>query len=142
MTSSNGGLALAAVLLPLVFSAPAFPQERPEQYAAALQQSCSKDIKSLCRNVAKGRGRLLACLYARDTKLSPKCGAVVSGSIERLGEALGALANVRRVCEADAARLCKGVVPGDGNLVDCLARARSMVSERCNATLDLAFLRP
>jgi CRISPR/Cas system-associated protein Csm6 len=128
------------LLLPLATLSPA--QDRPEQYAAALQQACSKEIKSLCRNVTKGRGRLLACLYSLDTKLSPKCGEVVGGSMDRLGEALGALANVRRVCDADAARLCNGVIPGNGNLIDCLSRSRSIVSERCNATLDLAFLRP
>jgi hypothetical protein len=33
-------------------------------------------------------------------------------------------------------------LPGDGNLIDCLAKARKAVSQTCNATLDAAFLRP
>jgi hypothetical protein len=132
-------IALCAVL-PLGAAPQA--QDKPEDYAAALRQDCGKEIRTLCSGVTNGRGRLLACLYARESKLSPRCGDRVYGSLERLGEALGALANVRRVCDADVRRLCQGVQPGNGHLIDCLAKARPSVSERCNATLDLAFLRP
>ena len=117
-------------------------QDRPAEYAAAMRADCGKEIKSQCRGVKEGGGRVLACLYSHDAKLGAKCAATVAASVERLGEALGALANVRRVCDADAKRLCAGVMPGDGNLIDCLSQSRKAVSQTCNATLDAAFLRP
>lgn len=117
-------------------------QDRPDNYTVAVKQSCGKELKRQCKGVKEGRGRLLACLYAREDKLSAKCGEVVSASLVRLGEALGALANVRRVCERDALRLCNGVVAGNGNLIGCLTTARRSVSPECNATMDSAFLRP
>jgi len=117
-------------------------QDRVEDYVAALRANCAKEVGAHCKGVKEGQGRLLACLYAHEDKLSARCGNVVLGSVERLGVMLGALANVRRVCEADAKRLCNGVVAGNGNLVGCLAQARRSVSAQCNATLDAAFLRP
>jgi hypothetical protein len=131
-----------ALLATLVSIGVAYAQDRPEQYAAALKTNCAKELRSQCKGVAEGHGRLLACLYSHENKLSAKCSTTVDGSLERLGAMLGALANVTRVCEADARRLCNGVQPGYGHLIDCLSKARKAVSARCNATLDTAFLRP
>ena len=103
---------------------------------------CGTEIKSQCEGVKEGGGRLLACLYAREGKLSADCGNVVAVSIERLGVVLGAFANVVRICEGDAKRVCNGVVAGNGNLVGCLSHMKQSVSAQCNATLDAAFLRP
>jgi hypothetical protein len=141
MFARKAVLAVAVLFTATHFSA-AVAQDRPADYAAAIQANCSKELKSQCKSVSAGRGRLLACLYAYESKLSARCGNVVMGSIDRLGEALTALANVRRVCQGDADRLCHGVVAGDGNLIGCLTQARKVVSSQCNATLDAAFLRP
>jgi hypothetical protein len=143
------GLAVAFVAAFAVNIAAA--QDRPEDYAMTLKTNCAKEIGTQCKGIVEGRGRLLACLYSHDSKLSPKCGDsllspkcgdTVYGSMERWGMMLAALANVTRVCEADARRLCNGVQPGNGNLIDCLGAARKSVSAKCNATLDMAFLRP
>jgi len=117
-------------------------QDSVAQWTKFIQGSCGKEMKSLCAGVKQGQGRILSCLYAREDRLSAKCGQAVLGSLDRLGAALGALANAKRICAADADRLCNGVVAGDGNLVGCLAKARTAVSKECNATLDAAFLRP
>jgi hypothetical protein len=117
-------------------------QDKVEDYAAALNASCTKELKAQCKGVKDGRGRLLACLYAHENRLSARCGSVVMASLERLGVMLGALANVMRVCEADVKRVCHGVVAGEGNLIGCLAQSKQSVSAQCNATLDAAFLRP
>lgn len=132
----------AGALLTVVVMAQAVAQDRPEEYAAALKANCAKQIKSYCKGVVEGQGRLLACLYAREDRLPAKCGLTVDASLERLGMMLAALANVVHVCEADAKRLCNGVEPGNGHLIDCLSKARQSVSAQCNATLDMGFLRP
>ena len=127
-----------AASLPTVVSA----QDTKTQWQQVIRSNCGKELKAYCAGVPEGRGRLVACLYARENKLSAKCGEAVSASLERLGTALGALANVQRVCEPDARRLCNGMVAGNGNLVGCLTTAKRSVSAQCNATLDAAFLRP
>jgi hypothetical protein len=133
---------LFAAALSLSLCCVAIAQDKPSEYRAALQTDCAKELKSLCKGVKEGGGRVLSCLYAREDKLSAKCATTFAASQERLAEALTAIADVRRLCEADATRLCSGVVPGDGNLIDCLSKARGAVSSRCNETLDAAFLRP
>ena len=121
---------------------PVRAQDDTAQWAKYIQSHCGKELKTHCGGITKGQGRILACLYAREDKLSAKCGNAVMNSVERLGVALGALANVIRVCEPDTRRLCNGVVAGNGNLVGCLATARPSVSSQGKATLDAAFLRP
>jgi hypothetical protein len=115
-------------------------QDRVQNYLATVNAGCGEELAKYCKDVAGGEGRLLACLYSHESKLSDRCGNIVMGSMERLGIALGALANVARVCQADAQRLCNGVIAGEGNLVGCLSKARPSVSAQCNTTLDAAML--
>jgi hypothetical protein len=49
--------------------------------------------------------------------------------------------NVVRRCDRDAAQHCQAVVAGQGNVLGCLTTARRLISARCNAALDAAFLR-
>ncbi len=133
---------LCVVFSVISMNLPATAQDRPDDYRRALMADCGNELKGLCNGIQDGRGRLLACLYAHENKLSAKCGETVAVSLERLGEALGALANVLRVCDQDVKRLCHGVAAGNGSLVGCLTAARASVSPACNATMDSAFLRP
>jgi hypothetical protein len=131
---------LAATLICVSVAANA--QVRTEPYAAAIKADCGKEIKSLCRQVQDGRGRVLACLYSQDKRLSPKCATTVVASSAALVEAISATTDLRRACDADAKRHCTVVLPGDGKLVDCLNLYRKTISQACNASLDTAALRP
>src|SRR5262245_53961024 len=106
-------LLVSLVSVPAIANA----QDRPQDYAGALKSACEPELTKFCGDVAGGEGRLLACLYSRESKLSGRCGTMVMNSLERLGVALGALANVVRVCQGDALRLCNGVIAGEGNLI-------------------------
>ena len=46
--------------------------------AAEFQKACSKDAKKLCKGIAPGQGRVLACLESRKAELSPPCQALMS----------------------------------------------------------------
>ena len=131
-------LAAAVILVSPVANA----QVRTEPYAAAIKADCAKDIKGLCRQVQDGRGRVLACLYSQDKRLSPKCATTVVASSAGLVEAISATTDLRRACEADAKQHCTVVRPGDGRLVDCLNLYRKSISQACNAALDTAAQRP
>lgn len=43
--------------------------------------------------------------------------------------------DIRSACEADGRRLCNGVQPGGGRLLQCLQQNASNVSETCTAKL-------
>jgi hypothetical protein len=137
---------LSLLVLSVVVLAPRFSlaqdkaDERVANYRANLSAGCSAELNKYCKDIADGEGRLLACLYAHEPNLSDRCGNLVTGALERLGVALGALATVVRVCQGDAQRLCNGMIAGHGSLVGCLSNAKKSVSAQCNATLDAALL--
>lgn len=128
---------LAAALAPVVGYA-----DDAADYKRLMQESCPTEIASFCSDVTPGDARLLACLYARQDRLSGPCIGAVMTSADRLRTATIALADVERVCAGDVARLCPGVVQEKGHLIRCLDTASRRVSDRCNAAIDGAFLRP
>jgi len=136
--------AVVAALLLCVLSSSASVAQSPvvAQWKTYVLESCGKEMKRFCNNVVAGDGRILACLYARDKSLSGTCRTAIASARERLARSYAAAVEAQRVCEPDARRLCAGMVPGGGNLTDCLALARTRVSRACNAVLDEALLRP
>lgn len=128
---------LAAAVAPVVGNA-----DGVADYQRLMKESCPTEIASFCSDVTPGDARLLACLYARQDRLSGPCIGAVMTSSDRLRTATIALADVQRVCANDVARLCPGVVREKGHLIRCLDTASRRVSDRCNAAIDGAFLRP
>ena len=49
------------------------PPLTPRQQALVLRQACAHDYQRLCRNVALGGGRAIACLDQNASALSPGC---------------------------------------------------------------------
>ena len=124
---------MLALLVVMVAGELSRAQARAADYRAAIKANCAKELKVLCKGVREGGGRVLACLYSREDKLGAKCAATVASSQESLADALNALANVRRVCEADARRQFDRL---------SFQGPKKAVSQTCNSTLDAAFLRP
>ncbi|MES0810836.1 hypothetical protein ABLO27_15235 [Roseibium sp. SCPC15] len=113
--------------------------------ASGLMTACSTDIASLCNGVREGRGRISACLFAHDNKISTSCRpeltkVTTSRMFEKMippdvlkmrntpGEA-----KLRQVCAADINSRCKGVPPGKGRLLACLYAWSNKVSQPCHA---------
>jgi hypothetical protein len=44
-----------------------------QEKAAEFKKSCGKDVRKLCKGVAPGEGRVLACLESKKAELSPAC---------------------------------------------------------------------
>ena len=38
-----------------------------------LKKACNKELTTFCKGVPQGQGRILACLYAFEDKVSDKC---------------------------------------------------------------------
>ena len=106
-----------------------------QQAGALLAKSCGPDIMKYCADVNLGGGKLLGCLDANASKVAPKCKSDFAAAKASIGKRIAAQQAIFKVCNADAARLCQGVVPGDGNLINCLVDASKVVSKACNQTI-------
>ena len=87
--------------------------------------ACGKELQKQCSGVPVKANNMLECL--QKAQVSARCAALAH--------------HVVRMCYRDAAQRCEGVVGGGGNILGCLTSARGVVSSRCNAALDAAFLR-
>ncbi len=48
-----------------------------QEKAAEFKKACGKDAKKLCKGIAPGEGRVLACLTSKEADLSPACRAMM-----------------------------------------------------------------
>ena len=96
---------------------------------------CKTEITTYCKDVKPGEGRVLACLFAYQDKLSGKCEYALYDAAARLERAVAALSYVAKECEADLAANCSGVQPGQGRLLQCLEQSEAKVSQRCKGAL-------
>ncbi len=92
-------------------------------------RTCRRDIDRLCSEVQAGRGRIVACLIRQQDDLSSSC----RPEVERVQGAAETISTIRAACRADAERLCAGVPPEAGPLVECLQANRSNLSETCRS---------
>jgi hypothetical protein len=102
---------------------------------------CKTELETYCKNVTPGEGRILACLYAYQDKLSGKCEYALYDAAVRLERAVAALSYVANECEADVAANCAGVKAGEGRLLQCLEKNGAKVSKRCKDALKDVGLR-
>src|SRR5262249_564713 len=114
----------AAILISAVHSNIAQAQDNPRKNRTAVALACGQDLKKQCSGVPMGvpfgvpvqSTNVLLCLQKNQAELSARCRALAN--------------NVVRRCDRDAARLCQGVVAGQGNILGCLTTARRSVSSR------------
>jgi len=131
-------LAVAALLLP-GSAEPANAQSIG--YAQAIDRlgaSCGKDIDKLCKKANLGGGRVTQCLDQNRAAVSSGCKASVTELTAMIATRVQARAAVLRVCDADIRRICAGVLPGDGNLMECFYKARQNMSPSCQTAVTNA----
>jgi hypothetical protein len=96
---------------------------------------CKAELTSYCKDVTPGEGRVLACLYAFQDKLSGKCEYALYDAAGRLERAVTALTYVATECQPDLVANCAGVKAGEGRLLECLEKNDAKVSARCKGAL-------
>jgi len=96
---------------------------------------CKTEITTYCKDVKHGEGRILACLYAYEDKLSGKCEYALYDAAARLERAVAGLAYAAKECEADIAANCSGVKAGEGRVLQCLEKNEAKVSQRCKGAI-------
>lgn len=130
-------LLLVALLL---VALPAFAAKDPltEGVQVALDtftEGCKQELSTFCKDVKPGEGRIIACLYAFQDKLTPKCEYAFYDSVSQLDKTLSSLSYAIGECKEDLKANCAEVKPGEGRLLDCLSKNEEKVSSRCNAAL-------
>jgi len=96
---------------------------------------CKIEIEKYCSQVTPGQGRILACLYAHEDKLSAKCEYALYDAAVQLERAVAALSYVANECNADLEKYCESIEPGKGRLLDCLDKHDKQVSKRCRQAI-------
>jgi outer membrane protein OmpA-like peptidoglycan-associated protein len=125
-------LRLISVALVMTAAATLSADAQTISYANAIDRmavSCSKDIQKFCKTEPLGGGRINRCLT--QNRASPTCSAAVNELTALLQRRAAARTAVSRICERDILRLCNGIEPGDGNLLECFYKVKQNVSVAC-----------
>jgi hypothetical protein len=122
----------AVIGMALLFGGGASAQQKPADQVA---KGCDQEIKTYCKDVTQGQGRILACLYAREDKLSGRCEYALYDAAVQLERAVNALAYAANECRDDLKTYCSGMEPGGGRLLQCLDKNAANVSNRCKQAL-------
>lgn len=102
-----------------------------ESVADMVTQGCAAEIQAYCSQVMPGEGRLLACFYAHEDKLSGRCQYALYEAADVLDTVVTALTYVATQCEADIKANCASVEAGEGRILQCLESKGDAVSESC-----------
>ena len=106
----------------------AFGQDDPID--AALD-ACEPELKTFCSQVTPGDGRLLACFFAHEDKVSSECNWAIYQASVALEEFFAAIANVTITCKDDLLEHCGEVAIGEGRVGICLVEHEDEVSDSC-----------
>jgi len=100
-----------------------------------VQNGCKTEMEKYCAMVTPGEGRVLACLFSYQDKLSNRCEYALYDAAAQLDRAVAALTYVVNECDDDLENYCSNIVPGEGRLMDCIGKNIANVSERCQSAL-------
>ena len=123
---------MVVVGMVLVFGGAAMAQQT---LVDSVAKGCDKELKSYCKDVTQGEGRVLACLYAYNDKLSPQCEYALYDAAVQLERAVAALSYTVNECRDDLSKLCADVKPGEGRLLQCIEKNDAKVSKRCKEAI-------
>ena len=108
----------------------------PAAQPADILGACEADIAAYCADVTPGAGRIAACLYAHEDKVSVACDAATGDTADVIDQLFERLRVVRTACGDDIRSHCAGVEMGQGRILSCLTERRETLSESCVALVD------
>jgi len=106
-----------------------------------VEEGCAVEIEQFCSQVTPGDGRMLACFFAHEDKISGKCQYALYTASAELEQAATALNYVASQCENDIMAHCADVQLGEGRVLDCLDANKENVSEACQAAVGDVFVK-
>jgi hypothetical protein len=107
----------------------------------SVANGCKTELDTYCKDVTPGEGRVLACLYAHNDKLSGKCEYALYDAAAQLERAVASLSYVVNECADDLDQFCQDVSAGNERLLKCLEKNDPTVSTRCKEALKQVGLK-
>lgn len=107
-----------------------------EKSVETFVEGCETELTSFCKDVTPGEGRILACLYAHEDKISPQCDYALLDSAIQLDRAISALTYFANTCMENLKSYCADVKPGEGRLIDCLEKNKGKLDKNCATALE------
>jgi hypothetical protein len=123
------------LLILLVLAVPCVPVHA-QDLVSAVQKGCAAEIEQYCSQVSPGQGRMLACFYAHEDKLSGQCQFALYDAAAQLERAVSALNYLAGECEGDILAHCADVQLGEGRIVECLQSKGEAVSGSCKQAMN------
>ena len=106
-----------------------------ETLLKSVKEGCEKELGSYCKEVTPGEGRILACLFAFEDKLSPRCEYALYDASAQLQHAVASLSYGANECKADLEKHCSKVEAGGGRLMECLKKNEKDLTARCKTAM-------
>jgi Cysteine rich repeat len=97
--------------------------------AAQNAKPCAEDAAKLCQGVKPGGGAIARCLKEHSNELSPACKKNIAKAKKKVRE-------FKEACKDDAQRLCEGIKPGGGKIVQCLKQHEDELSADCKEKME------
>ena len=110
-----------------------------QDIVTTVEKGCAAEIENYCSQVTLGEGRLLACFYAHEDKLSGQCQYALYTASAQLEHAVSALNYVAGQCQNDIVTNCANVAAGEGRILECLEANSETVSGPCKAAIADVF---
>ncbi len=107
-----------------------------EDLVNQLLEACEADVENYCSQVTLGEGRLLACFYAHQDKLSSRCEYALYDTAAQLEQFAAAVTHVARECRDDMIEHCGEVEMGEGRVGACLLEHKSELQDNCRQAID------
>jgi len=107
----------------------------------SLKKACNKELTTFCKGVVPGEGRILACLYAFEDKVSDKCVYALYDASLQLEQAVAAVKFAATQCKDDLHKFCANVKVGQGRALACLHQNEKDVSQACKDALKQTGLK-
>ncbi len=103
-------------------------------------QSCAKDIKQFCSKITIGGGRVVACLFAHNDKISGECMLAMIEGTAALDATMDSLRHLAKTtsCRSDLRQYCTGIPAGGGRLYRCLKKNFATLTDGCRAAMPKA----
>lgn len=124
-------VSLAAAAL-LIFGPLASAQQNLVETVA---KGCETELKTYCKGVTPGEGRILSCLYAYGDKLSGQCEFALYDAAAQLERFVAGLSYVANECDEDIDKFCADVQAGEGRILACLEAQGTKIQGRCDQAL-------
>jgi hypothetical protein len=100
-----------------------------------VKKACETEIKTYCSQVTPGEGRVLACFYAHEDKLSGRCQYALYEAAGQLEDFAAAINHLATECKDDLLKYCAQVELGEGRVGTCLLEHKAEVTAACQQAI-------